>query len=115
VEGDGHFLCVCRYVERNALTANLVARAEDWRWGGLWRRLHGRDGHLISDWPVPRPIDWVDRVNQPLTEKERDQIRRSIRRGCPLGTPDWARVTAQHLGLEHTLRPIGRPRIATAR
>src|SRR5713101_6226580 len=30
VETDDHFLTVCRYVERNALRAGLVARAEDW-------------------------------------------------------------------------------------
>ena len=29
VQSDEHFLTVCRYVERNALLANLVARAED--------------------------------------------------------------------------------------
>ena len=31
VQSDAHFLTVCRYVERNALRANLVACAEDWR------------------------------------------------------------------------------------
>jgi REP-associated tyrosine transposase len=29
VESDSHFVTVCRYVERNALTASLVERAED--------------------------------------------------------------------------------------
>jgi len=29
LQDDGHFLTVCRYVERNALRAGLVARAED--------------------------------------------------------------------------------------
>ena len=37
-EKDGHFLAVARYVERNALRANLVVRAEEWRWSSLWRR-----------------------------------------------------------------------------
>ena len=36
VEEDEHFFWLCRYVERNALTANVVPRAEDWRWGSLW-------------------------------------------------------------------------------
>ena len=30
VQDDEHFYRVCRYVERNALRANLVARAQDW-------------------------------------------------------------------------------------
>jgi putative transposase len=38
VEANDHFLTVCRYVERNALRAGLVSRAEEWRWGSLWRR-----------------------------------------------------------------------------
>ena len=38
IQEDEHFLTVCRYVERNALTANVVRRAEDWRWGSLWAR-----------------------------------------------------------------------------
>lgn len=31
IQDDDHFLTVCWYVERNALRANLVQRAEDWR------------------------------------------------------------------------------------
>ena len=37
VQDDEHFLLVCRYVERNALRAGLVRRAEDWTWGALNR------------------------------------------------------------------------------
>jgi hypothetical protein len=32
VESDEHLATVCRYVERNPLRANLVVRAEQWRW-----------------------------------------------------------------------------------
>ncbi len=35
IRDDKHFLVVCRYVERNALRAGLVERAEQWRWGSL--------------------------------------------------------------------------------
>ncbi len=111
LEGDGHFLCVCRYVERNALCANLVRRSESWRWCGLWHRLNRSDGHLVSDWPVPRPADWVNWVNTPLTTKELELIHNSIRRGRPLGNPAWVEKTAEHLGLEHTLRAPGRPKV----
>jgi putative transposase len=105
-------LSLCRYVERNARQAHLVVRAEDWRWSGLWRRLSGLDTPLLSDWPVPRPDDWLQRVNQPLTDSELAAIARSIRRGVPLGSPEWIARTATRLGLEHTLRSRGRPRLA---
>jgi putative transposase len=32
VQDDEDLYAVCRYVERNALRANLVERAEEWRW-----------------------------------------------------------------------------------
>jgi len=45
VQDDGHFLVVARYVERNALRANLVQRAQDWRWSSLWAMEHGQAQH----------------------------------------------------------------------
>ena len=70
VASDEHFLTVCRYVERNALRANLVPRAEDWRWSGLWHRTHPGKFLQLSDWPVGPSEDWVTRVNQPHTKAE---------------------------------------------
>jgi putative transposase len=37
IQADGHLLTVLRYVEQNALRANLVAAAEAWRWSSLPR------------------------------------------------------------------------------
>lgn len=108
VESDGHFFSVCRYVERNAKTSGLVPAAEDWRWGALWRRLHGCDDWLTSEWPLPRPADWLTRVNQPLTTKELAGIRDSISRGIPYGSNRWVKATAAELGI--SLRTVGRPR-----
>lgn len=42
VQDDEHFHVVCRYVERNALRAGLVKRAEEWRWGSLYRWVQSR-------------------------------------------------------------------------
>jgi putative transposase len=38
VQGDEHYYAVCRYVERNALRAEMVERAEDWQFGALWEQ-----------------------------------------------------------------------------
>jgi putative transposase len=38
VQSDEHYLTVCRYVERNALRAGLVKRAELWSAGSLAQR-----------------------------------------------------------------------------
>jgi putative transposase len=45
VQGDGHFLTASRYVERNALRANFVKRAEDWPWCSLHPRVSTTGGH----------------------------------------------------------------------
>jgi len=108
---DDHFLRLCRYVERNALRARLVQRAETWRWGSLWLRQQGPQpgAGLLSDWPVARPADWVRVVNRAQTEAELEAIRRCVQRGQPYGEAGWAKRVAQRLGLESTLRPRGRP------
>ena len=65
VQDDEHFYTVLRYVERNALRAGLVEKAEEWRWGSLWRTVHGVRSPLLSDWPLPQPRGWVSQVNRP--------------------------------------------------
>src|SRR5204863_9755436 len=81
-----HFLWVCRYVERNALRANLVGRAEEWRWSSLWQRQNGSDGPHLSSWPVAAPADWIDHVNTPQTDAELDAFRRAVNLGQPFGS-----------------------------
>ena len=100
-----------RYIERNALRANLAERAEEWRWGSLWRRVNGSPEQrtLLSDWPLPRPRQWVEHVNRPQTDAEVNAIRNSVLRGQPFGSPAWVQKTAIDLGLESTLSPRGRP------
>ncbi|QEH37737.1 Transposase IS200 like protein [Aquisphaera giovannonii] len=111
VSGDEHLLAACRYVERNALRANLVARAEHWRWGSLARRVEPAGaGPLLSDWPIERPADWVERVNAALSPAEEEAMQRSLRRGCPYGPPGWREEMVERLGLGSTVRPTGRPK-----
>ncbi|QDT01223.1 transposase [Adhaeretor mobilis] len=112
LEDDEHYLTVCRYVERNALRANLVAHAEAWRWSSLWRWSQGdaSQKQLLAKWPVRRSPNWVEHVNQCLSEAELKAIRRSVERGRPYGSAKWSDRTVKQLGLESTLRPRGRPR-----
>ena len=112
VDTDAHFLTVARYVERNALRARLVRRAENWRWDSLWRWCHPEvvdQVPQLAAWPVDRPRNWVARVNKPETEAELDALRRSISRGQPYGRKAWVARVARRLGLESTMRPRGRP------
>ena len=117
VEADSHYLTVCRYVERNALRAGLVGRAEDWQWGSLCRRQERTQTmpELLHDGPVVLPANWTSVVNRPQTEAELTALRRSVQRGQPFGDEEWVQRMAERLGLQSTLRPRGRPRKAPAR
>jgi putative transposase len=112
VQEDEHLLTLCRYVERNAVTAGMVARAEQYRWGSLWVRQSGtvEQKALLSPWPVDRPRDWVKRVNTPMTGKELDRLAISLKRGRPYGCDAWTSKVVKTLGLEHTVRGEGRPK-----
>ena len=113
IQDDAHFLMVCRYVERNALRAKLTPHAEDWRWGSLWRWRQTVEPApaLLSPWPIPRSPNWVARVNEPLTDRELADLRRSAQRGSPFGDSTWIESTAQRLGLTPTINPRGRPQV----
>jgi putative transposase len=111
VEEDEYDYQVLRYIERNALRAALVERAEDWRWSSLssWR-----SSEPDETWPLARPLPcgpgWSEHVNQPQTEGEFEAIQRAICRGASLDSPTWVEATARRLGLESTLRSRGRPK-----
>jgi putative transposase len=112
IQEDGHFLTVCRYVERNPVRPGVVAQAQDWRWGSLWRREYGsaEQKSLLADWPIPRPPHWPKHVNQALTARELEAVRRALSKGCPFGAASWRDRVATELGLAYTLRDRGRPK-----
>jgi len=109
IQDDDHLLTVLRYIERNPLRAKLVARAQDWSWSSLDARIRDPAEGFVEPGPVALPEDWVDWVNEPLTETELSQLRASVNRGTPYGSKLWVKRTASLLGLQSTLRRRGRP------
>jgi len=113
VQDDNHFVAVCRYVEQNPLRARLVNRAEDWPWSSLGlrtTRISQTTGLMLSEWPVPRPADWLFMVNETPSRQELETLRLSAQRGRPFGNKSWQTWIAERLGLESTLHSRGRPR-----
>jgi len=112
VQSDEHFYVVCRYVERNPLRANLVASAEDWPHGSLYRWCQRPEPMptILSKWPIPRLRDWVSRLNAALTEKELDAMRMCVNRDRPFSDEIWTDEIAGRQRLWYTMRPVGRPR-----
>jgi REP element-mobilizing transposase RayT len=64
----------CRYVERNALTAGLVRRAEDWPWGSLSDRLRPSPAVPLRSARFLASQAWIDYVNAQISPADRRQI-----------------------------------------
>jgi putative transposase len=71
VQEAGVLVRVCRYVERNALEAGLVRRAQDWPWCSLSDRLRPTAELPLVTTPFLEHQGWIDYVNAPLTLAER--------------------------------------------
>jgi len=63
----------------------------------------------LSDGPLPIPKNWTQLVGRKLAVADQDRISNSIRRGAPLGNPDWVKRAATELNLQSTIKPRGRP------
>ena len=70
----------------------------------------GKAGALLDDWPVDRLRGWKRIVNQPQNEQELGRVWICVLRGRPYGDDARVRRMAAKLGLESTLRSVGRPR-----
>ena len=110
IEGDQHFWAVCRYVERNALRAGLASRAEAWPWGSARCYSTGDPDGLLSKWPVERPENWLEFLNEAQAEAELLSLRESLVRGRPFGSKEWDSEAVRRFGLEASVRSTGRPR-----
>ncbi len=110
VEGDRYLLLVIRYVERNALRAALVKKAENWAFSSLSRRLSNIESKkkLLADWPILMPKDYLSFVNTPMNESEVLDVRYSVNHGKPFGSEAWSGVMIEKYGLLATVRKRGR-------
>ena len=70
IEEAGGLVRACRYVERNALTAGLVKRAEDWPWGSLAERRRIEPVLPLTGAEFLGSEAWIHLVNAALTTRE---------------------------------------------
>ncbi len=63
LDGMAGLIRTCRYVERNALTAGLVRRAQDWPWGSLAERLRQAPEVTLKPARFFASQAWIDHVN----------------------------------------------------
>ncbi len=111
-QNENHFLTLVKYVEQNALKANLVKNAEDWQWSSVWRKVNGTIKHreILSPWPVSEPEDYLLWINTVLSQDKEDIVENSIVKSNPFGEDCWVKDIVKRFGLEQTLRKTGRPK-----
>jgi putative transposase len=63
IADDRHYFSALRYVERNALQAGLVERAELWPWCSVSERTPGGVSFCTDPGPFPRLPNWLDLLN----------------------------------------------------
>ena len=95
IQTDHHLLTVLRYVEANPLRAQLVPRAETWRWSSLTRETSLDGRALVTSSPVRRPDSWTNIVNEKLPLDTYDSLRTAAQRQIPFGDPEWIRFVDQ--------------------
>jgi putative transposase len=108
IQQDSHLLTVIRYVERNPVRANLVSSAADWNWSSI-STSPSQPRTVTTPAPVQKPKDWLKFVDTPQTPAELDALRRCAQRNAPFGGTAWVAETAKSLGLEASVRDLGRP------
>lgn len=112
IQTNGYLLQLFRYVERNALRAKLVKKAENWKWSSLYRREKGsiEQKKILSRWPIDMPRDYIKLVNEPQTNTEVESLRYSLNKGKPYGSDSWTNKIIDKFNLMATLRNPGRPK-----
>jgi putative transposase len=108
-QNDEHYLTVLRYIEANPLRAKTMARPGDYCWSSFAARKGLETSFALSDGPLPIPKNWAQRVGRKLAVAAQDRISSSIRRGAPLGDPDWVKHAAAELNLQSTIKPRDAP------
>lgn len=85
---DNYFYTTLRYVERNALRANLCGRAEGWQWGSAHNRYTGNPKHL-SPLPIDLSESYFDDLNRPLTASEEESLECSEQSSQSYASFEW--------------------------
>jgi putative transposase len=86
VANDSYFYRAVRYVERNPVRAKFVERVEDWMWSSA-SPVALLQGVELAPWPLPRPQNWQDYVNDVEPQHDLDFMRLRAERREPFADP----------------------------
>ncbi len=70
---------------------------------------------VVDSGLIRLPPHWTEYVDTPITSNELNRFQRSVDRQTPFGDRTWQERICHTLGLESTLRPLGRPKKTTGK
>jgi putative transposase len=109
---DRHYRTAIRYVERNAVRAGLVERAEDYEWSSARSRCGFREDELlVKNLPLLSDIgNWAEWLAGGNDSSLEHKIRRNTDTGWPCGSEEFIDACEEKTG--RILRPqrVGRKR-----
>ncbi|HUU58573.1 MAG TPA: transposase, partial [Phycisphaerae bacterium] len=100
---DSHLWSAARYVERNPVRAQLVARAESWPWSSAAAHCGLREDPLLSPIEMPWGADDWSAYLREEDEEELVALRQRTRTGRPWGPVEFVKRLESTLG--RSLRP----------
>jgi putative transposase len=107
---EAHLIAAVRYVSLNPVRAQLVARAEDWRWSSVRAHLRGADDALMTVAPMlARVPDVAALLDGPLDAPADAALRRAETIGRPVGDAAFIGDLEARTGRTLAARRPGRP------
>lgn len=112
---DAYLWAAVRYVERNPVRADMVRRAEDYRWSSAAAHCGKRiDGllNLESAWSKQFLVieDWSAWLAEGDETEEMQTLRRNVDKGLPCGAEGFVKKLGKQAGRLLDYRPQGRPK-----
>lgn len=107
VMDESHLLAAARYIERNPVSAGMVAAPGGYEWSSARAHLAARDDALVKVAPLLSMMpDWESFLAEPDEKGFAEALGSHSRTGRPLGSQDFIEKLEQALG--RRLRP-GKP------
>jgi putative transposase len=111
VMDEAYLLAAARYVELNPVRAQLVRRADQFRWSSARAHVRGQDDVLVKVAPLLSLYpDWPAFLKAAMSENELTNLRGHERTGRPLGDDRFLRRLEKRLGrVLRRLKPGPKP------
>ncbi len=96
---EQYLLAAVRYVEQNPVRARLVERAWQYEWSSAAAHVRKRDDVLVKVKPMlGRVAHWRDYLGTEPDSTDTEMLRRHLRTGRPLGSPEFVESLEAKVG-----------------